>query len=454
MGLWSEGIFLFGDAGRLFTWLVDASAKTTVLLALALALSCVLKGCRPCVRYVLWRVAFVGILAIPLLSGLTPSFRLQILPVPAGGIRETARTVVTHGLDESVELSPRTHDDELAESPLKSPDFVAGLSRWSGFREWLWQSAAAWVIGLWFAGVSIVLARLMIGLWRAERLGATAAPLAGEDWPAMSARLAAQLGIRRKLRLLRHDGISVPFTWGVMRPTILLPKDAESWPGRRRYLVLAHELTHVRRYDWLVSLFAQVACAVYWFNPLVWVALRRVRTTGEQACDDGVLDLDVKRSEYAALLLETARSLALGLSQPAGTLAMTRGDGLEGRILSILHHDGNRRRASAAGATIVVTVCGMVLALAAVQLAPAAPDADVPAEYPVTVPASLDNMGGAVAQHMLGERSTERPNGNVDIRRDDGASRVSDQASTRPIASTLLYPPAPPLPPPPPAPAE
>ena len=80
-------------------------------------------------------------------------------------------------------------------------------------------------------------------------------------------------------------------TWGAFFPVILLPAGAGAWHGDRIRIVLAHELAHLARRDWLIQLLAETGRAVNWFNPLYWVACARLRRESEYACDDIVLDL-------------------------------------------------------------------------------------------------------------------------------------------------------------------
>ena len=78
-------------------------------------------------------------------------------------------------------------------------------------------------------------------------------------------------------------------TWGILRPTLLLP-GCRRVAGRRARLVLLHELAHIRRWDFLTQSLGRLACALYWFNPLAWLALAQARAEQERACDDCVLN--------------------------------------------------------------------------------------------------------------------------------------------------------------------
>ena len=135
----------------------------------------------------------------------------------------------------------------------------------------------------------------------------------------------------------------MPMTWGWRRPVVLLPAGAEAWPEPRRRAVLLHELAHVARRRLSAQLAAEVVRALYWFNPLVWMAARKLRIESEHACDDRVLAAGARRLDYAGDLLEIARSLrALRAAAPAG-LTMARPSQLAGRLLAVLDAHRDRR---------------------------------------------------------------------------------------------------------------
>ena len=131
----------------------------------------------------------------------------------------------------------------------------------------------------------------------------------------------------------------MPMAWGILRPAVLMPAEADEWPIERLRIVLLHELAHVRRRDCLTHLLAQVACAVYWFHPLAWMAARRARAERERACDDLVLAAGTRGSDYAEELLQIARVMRSGRFPAVlagATLAMAHRSQLEGRLLAIL----------------------------------------------------------------------------------------------------------------------
>jgi beta-lactamase regulating signal transducer with metallopeptidase domain len=128
----------------------------------------------------------------------------------------------------------------------------------------------------------------------------------------------------------------MPMTWGVLRPQILLPDEAAAWPDERKRVVLAHEMAHVRRLDRLFHAIAQITCAVYWFNPLFWIARNELYRESEHAADDVVLNLGVEPHSYASHLLSIARELTSSRIVLSATSAMARPTALEQRFTALL----------------------------------------------------------------------------------------------------------------------
>src|SRR5262249_32886908 len=112
---------------------------------------------------------------------------------------------------------------------------------------------------------------------------------------------------------------------------------ARDWSGEQLRSVLLHELAHVKRRDLMAQLLTQIACALHWFNPLVWFAAWRLGVERERACDDLVLARGVRPSAYAGHLLDVVTGLAPARWSQSCGLAMARKSSLEGRLMAVLH---------------------------------------------------------------------------------------------------------------------
>jgi beta-lactamase regulating signal transducer with metallopeptidase domain len=162
-------------------------------------------------------------------------------------------------------------------------------------------------------------------------------------WLAMLAAARNQVGCRRRVRLVTSSEVEVPATLGFFRPVIVLPRHSERWVWGRRQAVMLHEMVHVARFDWPVRTVARLARAFYWFNPLVWWAVRRLDLEQELACDEEVLALGTRASSYACHLLGIARHTAPCPSPAIPALGMARRTHLEERIMTILNRTKHRR---------------------------------------------------------------------------------------------------------------
>ena len=138
----------------------------------------------------------------------------------------------------------------------------------------------------------------------------------------------------------------MPLTWGIFHPVIVLPSTAEHWPEDRRCIVLSHELAHIARQDWLLQICAELARAIYWFHPLVWLAAARLRLESERASDDAVLLSGIAPSQYASQLLDLARTLENTGRAWSTALALARPSNLERRFAAMLNPSIDRSRLS------------------------------------------------------------------------------------------------------------
>ena len=213
---------------------------------------------------------------------------------------------------------------------------------------------------IWFAGALFSLLVLLCGVVWLLWLGARAVD-AGPGWSEPARDIRARLGIRQRVRIAITQHPALLVTWGAIAPVILLPAGADRWPADRIRLVLAHELGHLVRRDWLIQLLAETARAINWFNPLFWIACARLRRESEYACDDLVLDLGISGTSYASHLIDLARSFSLHGRTWLPAPSIARPSTLERRVRAMLNPQVNRRPVSRLRRA---ALAGMLLAFA------------------------------------------------------------------------------------------
>jgi TonB family protein len=226
-----------------------------------------------------------------------------------------------------------------------------------------------WLIGLWLAGVAVMAVTIGAGLARLWWLSRRASVLTGGPWRETATALAIERGLR-PVTMLQSDHPTLLVTWGTRRPKVILPAPAREWPAARIRVVLRHELAHVRRGDWAAQLVAEAVKALHWYNPLVWIACRRLRTESELACDAELIQDGLPGPEYASELLELARALNAPRTSWTAALAMARPSSLEGRVTAMLTEHLDRapierktRAFAIVGAIVVATaLAGLNLA--------------------------------------------------------------------------------------------
>jgi len=237
-------------------------------------------------------------------------------------------------------------------------------------------AASSIITRVWFAGFLAFVMMLVGGVLRLTRVALHAPVVSDSRWLRAAEAVAGTYGLRRRIVVRQTRTPHLLATYGIFRPSVLLPSHAREWPDDRIYVVLCHELAHVRRLDWPVHIGAEAVRTLLWFNPLVWLACTYLRRDSEEACDDLVLERGVAARDYASHLVELARKCrpVPGIS-PLPASPMARRSTLERRITAMLNPRLDRRPLST---RTVVTATALLLAitlptatLRAVQAGPA-----------------------------------------------------------------------------------
>jgi bla regulator protein BlaR1 len=233
-------------------------------------------------------------------------------------------------------------------------------------------SAAAVATAAYALPAAILLFITLMALFRLVALRARAEVLVDGHWLSALARAQRRMGFKHGTALLTSNDLSSPISWGLMRPVILLNPRAVEAAGEAE-AIIAHELAHVARMDWIKLLLARVATALFWFNPLVWMLAREAHQLREEAADDSVLGADIPDTDYAQLLVGVARHECPGMLLGAHGVAPSKGS-LARRVARVL--DGKSVRGPVARSFAWGVLAGAVLIaapLAALTLTPTKP---------------------------------------------------------------------------------
>jgi beta-lactamase regulating signal transducer with metallopeptidase domain len=401
--------------------LIDAALKGAILVLIAALAAYLLRKRSAASRHAAWTAAVIGHLAIPALVLLLPAWRMPLLPAASWMRAEAAAPIAAPSVTDAnptgdagkpgISVAPT---DRNATAPAgKAGGVISTEPKSSNVASSPPVSPSTAITGpgiipivaaIWLTGVLLVLLRLAFGTWRVGQLARDGARVEDGVWLSLTQRLANRLGVTRPLILLRGERLAVPVTWGIVYPAVLLPQDSDSWSEERRRFVLVHEMAHVKRFDALTQLLAQISLAVFWFDPLVWLAAHRMRVEREHACDDYVLRDGTAPSLYAGELLEMVRSIGMPSHDSAApafaALAMARRSEFEGRMLAILDPRLDRhtltRRSTLMTAVIVALLTLPLAALRPFQqpeiataptaaTAASAPVSDLPASFKISI---------------------------------------------------------------------
>ena len=345
--------FFAENMNALANWggtLESAAWKSLVILALVFAAMTLWRRSSAAMRHLAWTVTFLCLLCLPVFLQCLPAWHAPAWISPSGlnnKLQDSMSFVWQNTTRSESKLPPVVSERAVGAHNLTDVSQlttqVEPTVRWSGI-----------AVVVWFAGIMIGLARLLMVQIRLGRIASRMRACENQEWLKLIDELRIEYHIRRRVKLLICETSASPMTWGFWRPIIALPAESHDWLDERLRVVLRHELAHVKRWDCLTQEIAYVACALFWFNPLTWLAAGRMRAEREKACDDFVLNAGARPSEYAGHLVEIARQFASANMQ--GAVAMARPSGLEQRVTAILDGHRNRNRIAKMTAMFIVLV--------------------------------------------------------------------------------------------------
>ena len=331
---------------------LDAVIRSSIVLAAGLLASWVLRKQPAALRHWILGAAVLAAAGQPLISRIVPSWTMP-----------------------AIEFS----SEDTQPTPVADPRFPTVVTETAVARP-VEDVPVDWVrvaLMLWLSGASISIAVLMFGALWLSWLGSRASS-AGDNWRDEQHLIQARLGVVRPVRVLLTDHPAMLVTWGAISPVILLPAESASWPADRIRLVLMHEMAHLARRDWLMQLGAELIRAIYWFNPLFWIACAQLRRDSEYACDDIVLEQGIEGTSYASHLLDLARTFSVHGRTWLPAPSIARRSTLERRVRAMLNPQVNRGKVSMVRrVALAIMLLAIALPIAAATQAPSTPGGTV-----------------------------------------------------------------------------
>ena len=401
--------------------------KATLILVVALGITLSMQRASAGARHLVWLVTLATLLLVPALTAWAP-IPLRILPAekknppvqlsfndkPTTSKVEQQTPVVGTGHNSLTQ--PATSPS--LENEIAGSRFLSGLSL---------------LVSIWAFVVIVIGASLGYAAMLVKRIVNRARPLISEDWLNPLYEVSDRLELEEPPRLLRSEDTKMPFACGVLAPTIVLPAECDTWTLDRRRAVLLHELAHVRRHDLVGHTLGRLACAFYWFHPLVWTAAKQLRSESERACDDLALACGARATDYAEHLLDIVTSVKRDAT-PSVALAMARRKEFEGRMLAIL--DPDLRHSSPSRKQSAALIGSLALISIVVGAAAPAPRREAPAQSVAQRAGDLD-----LANQNIVDR--EYPNPRVEKKMEksfekeasaEAAARAAAQSTSRSIS--------------------
>jgi beta-lactamase regulating signal transducer with metallopeptidase domain len=384
------------------------------LVALTLALARVaLKRRTANLRYLASCAAMLLMLALPVITFVTLSsmaHKTQVVMTDPSPPKQTVKT-------DSLKGEPG-EDSLIVGASSQSP---APTSSWRQPREVV-SGAAPWLTSLWFAGVILLSLRMLGGWVYARRLKSYGTGPLPDDWQLRFAELCRNIRVLRPVRLLESAMVQVPTVIGWLRPVVLIPASAlVGLSPRQLEAVIAHELAHIRRYDYLVNLLQSAVEILLFYHPAVWRLSREIRQEREHCCDDVAVEVCGDALIYARALTEIealrGEGLRLAMAADGGSLLL--------RIQRIVGNSPRRSEQTASWGAGVIIFAIVFVSAAGTQLITKNTQAN---EFSAMKTPSRQATGDTPAGHPRGAASREETSSGDEAVKSEAAGESKDLA--------------------------
>jgi len=287
------------------------------------------------------------------------------------------------------------------------------------FSQWLEANHALIVTG-WLIGFVFFLLRLGGGLWQVHRLRTRGVNALEAVWQEKMNALAGRIGVSKTVRLFESAWVHMPLTIGWLKPAILLPIGfVNQLSSAEVEAVLAHELAHIARRDWIFNLLQAFVESLFYYHPAVWWVSQVIRRERENACDDVALTATGNPLAFARALVQVQE---MATPSPALALAMSgkRRRPLLDRVRRILNQAPQQQHQVMEKITATVILLAL-LALVGLR-ANSVPSIESAFAQITDIPATI--FGDQEDENQLVSDSLPKPKSTRKITREDDDQKV------------------------------
>ena len=369
------------------TWMAFLSLafQITAILVACAGLTLALRRRSAALAHQVWSLGLASILLLPTILLLAKPWTIVVGQPPVASVAQTGGSMPIENfrLEEpadSVPMAVRDSNHKQAFAPTNeafAPQAnTHGESRQqeststANLKAWLPQDLLSWLTSLWIAGAIVMAMRLaaaVYSLYCAFR----GSRIADDRMQKIAQSLLKKLRLERSFELRVAVNHRMPVAFWLGKWIVVLPSTAIQWDDELLQSVIAHELGHVVRRDALTDFLAQLACAAYWFHPMVWFATGEARRLREQACDDLVLrQAQLAPTIYARHLLDVVSECLRSNNRLASAIASS--NNVESRIRRILNHSLSRVPNALFHRGVLCSMMLLAIAMSMIQLTLAA----------------------------------------------------------------------------------
>lgn len=321
--------FLLNDKNLLF--LLEMFLKSSLIFLLAFATLQLVKNSSAFIKHFILFLSFICVFLLPFFSKILPNNGFSIFHKAPVSIQENITLTETT----SQTYIYVTYSNQLI-TPIKNQKENAFLNTLNNVITYIENNKTFILYSLWISGMLFFLLKIGFGLRKINSLTKHGEQVDGSPWIEFLSLFARKTGFSGKVEVVKSKGVSVPMTWSLKSNFIIFPKSVDKWTDKQKAAAFLHELSHIKRRDFIVFMFAKATCILFWFNPLSFIALKKLRFEQENSCDELVVSLGLRASSYAMSLLEIGKNMTHYSNLEATALCMAKKSELQKRLTTIL----------------------------------------------------------------------------------------------------------------------